>query len=794
MPLKTGDQFSEVAWKQVLSGIASRYRRKGFFQVEVRSKLRPSASDRQGIDATLQIDEGSRTRIRKVTFLGEKVFSRWSLGLKIYSKRGEFYQFDLLQEDIMKLENFYKKRGYFKAIIGPAVVSHHAKTNEVGIKISIQAFNQLDVFFEGAGLFSRKELEPLLLIQKERSSEPDVLEGSARQIARFYRSKGYPFAKVTFRSDASPQGKRVSVHFIIESGARSEMKGVEFSGNHAFSRKILQEQTGLKISSFMRKRYYKKETITKSAALLTHFYQEEGFKTVQVKPEVQFDSRGKSATILFKIDEGIRSRFSKVEILGNKALPDDQLKTALIVKPQIPYTEKRIREGKGTLLSAYKKKGYLYAEIVPSLHFSLDQTDAMVTYHITEGLPVKVGHIKLKGNLYTQDRIILRELAIHPGEAYDPGKILKSQRQIYRTGHFSSVQLNPVLISDQPTLQDIELTVVERPRVALELGVGYANREQFRGFIEVSHRNLWGTGRGISARLKLSRVEEQYLLTYREPWLYGPTVSGRLTAFFIDVQEVSFNLRTFSGIFGIDKTFSPSLKGSIVYQLERKQTTNFARTTEITPEDVGFFTIGSLNLSLIQDTRDDPFNPRRGSVSSLLIRDAAKILGSEVQLVKLILQNRFFQTLSPRWVFAFSARVGVAERFGETTIIPLSERFFLGGRNTIRGYDEDKLGVEGGNKATIVNGIPTGGNAMFAFNEELRLTLPKSFGLVFFLDHGNVWQSYRDVSLKEVKSSAGIGLRYHTPIGPFRLDWGFKLNKEPGESASVFHFTLGHAF
>ncbi|MFQ5781002.1 MAG: BamA/TamA family outer membrane protein, partial [Nitrospiria bacterium] len=242
---------------------------------------------------------------------------------------------------------------------------------------------------------------------------------------------------------------------------------------------------------------------------------------------------------------------------------------------------------------------------------------------------------------------------------------------------------------------------------------------------------------------------------------------------------------------GLDKRFTDRVKGFLFYQYELKRTTNVAPTAELTPEDIGRFAIATVNPSLVRDSRDDPFNPRSGSVNGIALRSAATFLGSDVELIKATLQSRWFYQLAPKLVFAFSARIGVAERFGGTTIVPLSERFFVGGRSTVRGYDEDKLGIP---QVTLKNGQPTGGNAMFVANEELRLFLPKSFGLVLFFDHGNVWKSYRDVSFSETKSTTGIGLRYNTPIGPLRLDWGYKLNREAGEDPSAFHFTLGHAF
>ncbi|HLF86881.1 MAG TPA: BamA/TamA family outer membrane protein, partial [Nitrospiria bacterium] len=145
-----------------------------------------------------------------------------------------------------------------------------------------------------------------------------------------------------------------------------------------------------------------------------------------------------------------------------------------------------------------------------------------------------------------------------------------------------------------------------------------------------------------------------------------------------------------------------------------------------------------------------------------------------------------------RWlVLALSGRGGVAKNFGETLAVPISERFFLGGRSSVRGYEQDSLGIPG---VTIIDGTPTGGNAMFLVNGEFRMSMLWGLGLVIFLDGGNVWPEYNEINVSEMKYSTGIGLRYNTPIGPIRLDLGYKLDPEPDESGSELHFTLGHTF
>lgn len=747
-----------------------------------------------------------RTRIRKVRFPGQKIFSALRLGFKIYSNAKEFYLFDELKQDIRRLQQFYEEKGYFRVLIGPTAVHYNENTNEVDISITIQAHEQLAFFFEGGNAYSQTDLENLLLIQKERSVDLGVLEGSAQEITRFYISEGYPFAKTQYRLEVNPKKNRLKVYFTIHSGARAIVTNINFSGHYAFLNKVLLGQIALSPSGLFNKVYFTQESIQKDVTALKLFYREEGFKNATVTPDIQWDHSKTEASLLFKIDEGIRTRIRSITVDGNKALETDVLHKALPFSPRSPFISGKVREGKRALLSAYAREGYLRTEISSELHFSLDQTDALLTYHVTEGSQTLFGQIILEGNDFTKDEVILRELRVKTGEPYDPGAILESQRHLYKTGYFSSVRLHPIQekAKDDTKVnrgqdkahikndsQDLKISVIEKPRIALDFSLGYGDREQTRGTIEITHHNLWGTGQSISARLQRSRVEERYFLVYRKPWFFDKSITGRISASYVDLQEVAFDLKTFSIVTGLEKKFSEQLIGALLYQIESKQTSNVAPKAILTEEDQERFVIGSFNPSLIYDTRKNPFNPKSGSVTSIVIRDAAKILGSDVQLVKLTLQHRSYHALSKKWVFAFSGRIGVAERFGETEKIPIAERFFVGGRNTVRGYDEDELGILG---TTFVDNAPTGGNAMLILNEELRYTLPKSFGLVFFFDHGNVWERHQDITFSEIKSTTGLGLRYNTPIGPFRLDWGYKLNREGDESPSAFHFTLGHAF
>jgi outer membrane protein insertion porin family len=519
-----------------------------------------------------------------------------------------------------------------------------------------------------------------------------------------------------------------------------------------------------------------------------------GYLSATVKNNVVLSSDGSSATVVLDITEGQQTRTGNVTFEGNTIFSEKELMVMVDLKPGTPFNERLIDEDRYRILTLYSTKGYLYARVEAEKSPHNGTVD--IHYRITEDLPVSIGRIILKGNERTKDHVILREILVKPGDPYNYGAILSSQQRIYRLGYIRVAKFEPVHPGEKDYIKDMLLSVEEGPAGALEFGVGYGNLDRFRASVEGLYRNLWGTARYTSLRYEQSDILQRAIFNYQEPWFLDQDLSAKFSLIWsdqkklnIDTREVYYQTRKTTAAFGIEKAYR-RLKPSLTYLFENVANYNVKPEAQITPEDSGQVLVSSLSPALILDLRDDVFNPRKGSIYGIILKEALSELGSQADFSKLTVQGSWFQPVRSS-VLAFSVRAGMAWPFRETVEVPIHERFYVGGSTTVRGYLQDAIGPS----VPDANGnlIPQGGQGMIVLNLEYRLNPGEGLGFEIFVDAGNVWPG-QAIKLNDLRSSYGGGFRYGTPIGPLRLDYGQKIHRRPGESPGELHFSIGNTF
>jgi outer membrane protein insertion porin family len=391
----------------------------------------------------------------------------------------------------------------------------------------------------------------------------------------------------------------------------------------------------------------------------------------------------------------------------------------------------------------------------------------------------------------TREEVVRRELGFAPGDAFAPTKVLEAQRRLQGLGIFERVSVREILMGAGDTLP-VVVTVEEAPRTAVAYGLGYAERDLLRGNVEVTQRNLLGMDRSLSSFARVSFRGSRLVATYREPRLLSRRQELFVTGFREEQDRDAFDFVRAGGQLQAARTLSRRL--TLIARLTYQHTDVFNISVPLDEIDRQFrsSTFAGPSSSLVYDSRDDPLDPRHGRFVSADLGVSHGVLGGD-SFVKSFVQTASFSALTPRLVLAVQARLGLARTFrGAPPRLPLPDRFFAGGDYSLRGFKIDFAGpLERGSNGALQ---PTGGNGLLLGSVELRLAAARRIEVAAFSDVGNVYPLASEITLRDLRYSAGLGLRYKSSIGPIRVDWGYKLNRRADEQAYQFHVTVGHAF
>ncbi|MEW6714931.1 MAG: outer membrane protein assembly factor BamA [Nitrospirota bacterium] len=770
---KEGLDFRREFLESAVSRLYRHYRNKGFPDARIDADVKEESKG--AVIVRIRIDEGEPQIIKALNMPNE--FKGY-----IHAKAGDVFDREKVERDIRKLREYFKKLDYINPIIGPY------KFSDGELTIPINLGRRLEIIFEKNEAIKRKRLLQELPFMEDGDVTDESVEDASERIKNLYLSEGYHNATVA--SAYETEEDYFSITFFIFEGERVFLRDVSFSGN------TISEEALKSIIPFKEKKPFNAALLDESKDALIIFYNALGYlqaEVSEVKTVLHDDNNGLS--LQFVINEGRQTMIKSFRISGNRDIRNSDIRDALRLKEDIPYNIIDIRDARYRIQSLYNNRGYMDARI--EVQSTIYDDKAFLDYMITENRPSVVGKIIIRGNVKTKDKIIRRELTVAEGETYNYGEVLNTRDRLYRLGLFSEVKIDIIKPDNKENagIKDMLITLKESAQGSVEMSLGYSDYEKFRGSIELRYRNIGGYNRQAAFRTEINAVEEKYVLDFREPrFLNNPSLpfivslskeKGR--AINVETKEVLYKIDKTSFIAGVEKEIRKGLRAALNYEYSYNDTTDVAPGVILSKEDTGTLAIGSISPSLFYDLRDNPFDPASGSLQGITLKFASKAYLSETEFIKGTFQSSWFFPLKKGIVFAVSLKGGIAHSFGETDELPLIERFFLGGRTTVRGYGHDLLGPKG------ADNTPTGGNVFALVNGEFRIPIRKGFGIVTFIDAGNVWIRTNDVDA-ELKYTAGLGLRYATPVGPVRLDYGHKLQREEGESAGEVHFSFGHAF
>ncbi|MEW6162397.1 MAG: outer membrane protein assembly factor BamA [Nitrospirota bacterium] len=781
-PLREGQVMRYDMIEAAIEELRHEIARRGFPNANINAKIERLKKPYR-VNIHLQVNTGEPERIKEITVSGvvEEIKEMVSLS------RGDIYDQAKLKKDLERVRTYYKNNGYLK----PVVVYTFA---DGALDISINPGKCLKISIEGSSAISTKTLLREMPFFEAEDFRDEIVEEAVYRMLSLYHKGGYPFAQtapvITSRDDL------IDLNFFIFEGTKVKIREIYFSGV-SLPEKNLKEVMSLKEGGL-----YNPDLIDTDREAIKEFYNALGYLEASVEefqtnpplPPLLKGGKGglpEEIDIIIRIHEGLKTEIEKVEIVGTDLISEEEVREAVRIKPGDPYNEVDILDARYRIIELYNTHGL--SDVIVSVERNFEGQKASITFQINEGGITFFGKTIVRGNYRTRYEVVKRELKHHEGIPFDYRILGKERRRLYKLGLFTDVDME--VLDRYNHERDVLIRLNEGNAGAVEFGVGYGDYERFRGFLDLSYRNLWGMNRQSSLRVELSSIERRYILQYHEPWFLSKQLSFR--AFLlreerreinIDTRETRYRLTRYGATAGLEKRLSDTLKAELYYDFSLVETFDVKPDVILSREDTGTLTISGLRPGIVYDTRDNPFDPKKGVLSGISLKFTPPAFLSETNFVKLLLHGSIYHQLNKRFVLALSLRGGVAQGYHKTEKLPIVERFFLGGRMTVRGYEQDTLGPKGS------DGTPTGGNAFLLSNIEMRSSLAKGIGIVAFLDGGNVWLKAKDIDPGNLKYTIGLGFRYSTPIGPIRIDYGRKLQREPGESRGEIHFSIGHAF
>ncbi|MCI0605651.1 outer membrane protein assembly factor BamA [bacterium] len=737
---------------------------------------------------------GLPARVASVDVEGKPGFPESRIISLMKSKPGSRFKEQHYTRDLEKIEEFYDRQGHLehsirdeKKILPPPAVS-------IGLNID----SGRELVLETVGYsFDQNLLREKVPIWVEHSYNDDTLDEGKRSLIDYLQQKGYYEAAITWTKDTS--GEKILIRYVVEPGIKYAVSEIDIAGNQNIPDEDLREVMQTKTKGLFGGAPLVSKVFEADQNTILSAYKLKGFLFARfTKREVLRFPNGK-IKLSVELEEGPRSIVTDIRIRGNQVFTTEELLARFRQKKDQPVSEAKVKADSDFLISLYSDRGYPRMQVENRLRLSQDKMRASLEYRITEGEQVFVDRIVFSGNYRTKRGVMEESLFFEEDEPLSLRKISESQSRLYGLNIFDRVEVEIPRPDSLQKFQNVLIRLTESKPYTITYGAGYQSFDRFRGIFGISNRNWFGTARTIALNTRAGFREGRVLISYLDPHLFFHRLTSDVSVFGEYGKRESFSFRRYGSSLHLERKLSaestyqevgtepePSKSIFLRYVFENIDTDGEPEVVE--PEDRPFLAIriSSVTFGAVRDNRDNAIDPVYGNFLSSNLQFASNVLGSETDFVKSFSQAQYYLQWN-RTVIASSLRLGLAWGFRTTNELPLSQRFFAGGGRTIRGFEQDTAGP-------LENGVPKGGNMLTILNLEYRFPVYKSLGAVVFFDYGTVFPEVSDFTLEGMREAAGIGIRYKTPIGPLTLDWGYKLDRQSGESPSEFFISVGHAF
>ena len=719
----------------------------------------------------------SDQKIAKVEFTGNERVETSAIYNILTNTKGKLFSRKNLSADIKAIY----KMGYFRDVRADVTDSPEGKI----IRFTLQEMPMITAIeIIGNDDIDKDDIKEELSIEPKQLLTLEKVTSDAENIRKLYKKEGYLNAEVAHKIEESD--KTVRVIFTIKENKRIYIKKITFEGNKAYTTDDLRDMIDISewgIFHFLTDSgLLDEEKLNQGIDKLTAFYHNNGYINARIaEPEITHDEKWIYVRIV--VTEGKQFVVGAVKISGDTLTTDrSELLEKLKINKKDYFDRESIVKDVDYLTESCNNEGYAYASVVPQTVPDEKEQRVDVTYKMNKGSLVYINRISITGNLKTRDKVIRRQLAIMEGDLYNRRKLKSSYMRLTQLRYFSEVDFKTGK-GPSEGLMDVNIEIAEKATGMFSIGAGYSAQDKASVMAQVSQQNLFGRGQTLNLSASVGSSTTRYELSFIEPWLFDLPLWSKFKVWNMEREYDSYDLDSTGTGFTLGYPLWERVRGYIGYEYSDQNVKSVSTTaSQYIKDQEGNTTSSGVTVSLLRDTTDDWMFPSSGSKNRISVEHKGTILQGDTSFTKYNASSSWFFPLPLDNVFGIRGRAGYMHA-NEGKEIPVFDRFYLGGMNSLRGLRSV------GPKDDAGDAI--GGKTMANFNAEIIFPLIKDAGMkgVAFFDTGNAWES--GYQLSDMRKTAGVGVRWYSPIGPLRLEWGHVLDKKEGEASSRWEFTIG---
>ncbi|MEI8063191.1 MAG: outer membrane protein assembly factor BamA [Verrucomicrobiota bacterium] len=757
-------------------------------------------------------EEGPTVREIEIRFVGPETVNRAIVRANIQTSVGKSRLHDTIEQDVRALIG----TGFFLDV---RVLEEQIKD---GVRVVYQVTGKAslkEITVEGGKLIRNERLKREVKLKVGDVLDERKAHESAAKMVEVYQKAGFPDAKVEPISSIDRDTGKAILKFKVTEADRVFIKAIQITGNKSVKAPVL-----LKLVKTKRRWWgswmagsgvLKDEQFVEDLEKIRDHYRSKGYIDVEIK-ETRIERVGKQWLIVhINLFEGQQYKIGTVKIEGSKLFPATQLQKLLKMTSGKVFTPDGLSKDIKALEDYYGGRGYLDTRINSKRDANVETGQLDLIYTLQEGELTYIEKIVIRGNTKTKDKVIRRELAVAPGDIYNTVKVDASKERLKNLGYFSKIDATPEPTSI-PNHRDVAIQLEEQRTGNVTFGAGFSSVDNLMGFVEVSQGNFdlfnWpsftGAGQKARVRMQLGLKRQDYIISLAEPWFLDQrlllgwdlfhTQSSYLSSEFSE-QRTGTSLR-------LEKALNDFLRAQAQYTIQDINYGVSDTASEELQSQSGSRLRSSMLLSLVHDMRDSVFLTTRGMRSELSVELAGGPLGGNVADYKLNAKSTIFFPFFDKQVLQILGAIGTVSAFGSTegsggtvteidgsTVkvndVPLFDRYFLGGANSLRGFTYGSVGPKD------VNGQPVGGNTTVNAMAEYSIPVVERVRVAVFFDIGEVERNSYSFSVSDIKSDAGLGVRLNLPVGPLRLDYGYPIqtDSQTGKTGKI-QFSSGFQF